>query len=106
MTSFIGVLPGASAEGTITEMYPDAIVLEVTPKHGKVLTDVTIKAGSLTPNTLHKVTWWTMEGDRVSGNGFVPAEWAIGETTRDSSGIEYILDQSFFLAYGSEGRRF
>jgi len=65
------VSPAASAAGT-------GPGLLVTPSHGPPGTPVTVTGTGLPPGALAELEWWTMEGNRVSGTGFIPVSWSLG----------------------------
>lgn len=60
--------------------------VSLTPSHGPPGTLVTVTGQGFSPGTAAEIEWWTMEGNRVSGSGYVPAEWLLGTATVDATG--------------------
>ncbi len=75
-------------------------VLELSPTDGPPGTLVTVSGRGFQPGANVNLLWHTMEGNRVSGSGFVEVNQTIGESLADSAGV---LSTSFQVPYDLGG---
>ncbi len=75
-------------------------VLELSPTEGPPGTLVTVSGRGFQPGASVNLLWHTMEGNRVSGSGFVEVNQTIGEGLADSAGV---ISTSFQVPYDLGG---
>ena len=77
LASFLAVAPSARA---------DAPSINLNPSQGPPMTPVQITGSGFAPGATVDMVWYTMEGNRVSGSGFVEVPSALGTATADAQG--------------------
>lgn len=89
--AFMAALPAARA---------DTPAISLSPVSGPPGTLITLSGTGFSPGVGAEIRWFTMEGNRVSGSGFVETNWTITNTVADGTGR---LSASFAAPYDLGG---